>query len=108
MYNTSTQCASICKALEHYELTPCWWVSLMKDVFSVLGLIGNLVLSRVRMQSHLRNVFNKLLVALAVFDSFTLALPNQCLLEVLLRNYSALLLLRVSQRHNIIISFLVQ
>ena len=45
----------------------------MKDVFSVLGLIGNLVLSRVRMQSHLRNVFNKLLVALAVFDSLTLA-----------------------------------
>ena len=73
MYNTTTQCASICKALEVYELTPCWWVSLMKDVFSVLGLIGNLVLSRVRMQSHLRNVFNKLLVALAVFDSLTLA-----------------------------------
>ena len=58
------------RTLEDYELAG--WVSLVKDVVSVLGIVGNIILSGVRMQSHLRNTFNKLLVALAVFDSLSL------------------------------------
>ena len=50
------------------------WVCLVKDVVSVLGIVGNIILIAVRMQSHLRNTFNKLLVTLAIFDSLALVL----------------------------------
>ena len=72
MNDTNTQCANISKALEDYEFAP-WWTTLIKDAVSVLGIVGNIILSGVRMQRHLRNTFNKLLVALAVFDSLALA-----------------------------------
>lgn len=71
--NNTTQCASGLRhtALEDHELDS--WIPLVKDVVSVLGIVGNIILSIVRMQSHLRNGFNKLLVALAIFDTLTLA-----------------------------------
>ena len=60
------------RSLEDYELAG--WVCLVKDVVSVLGIVGNIILIAVRMQSHLRNTFNKLLVTLAIFDSLALVL----------------------------------
>ena len=70
--NNTTVCDSVGRALEDYEMES--WIPLLKDVVSVLGIAGNVVLSIVRMQGHLRNrAFNRLLVTLAVFDSLTLA-----------------------------------
>ena len=70
--NNTTVCDSVGRALEDYEMES--WIPLLKDVVSVLGIAGNVVLSVVRMQGHLRNrAFNRLLVTLAVFDSLTLA-----------------------------------
>ena len=71
MNNTTTVCDSVGKALEDYDMES--WIPLLKDAVSVLGIAGNAVLSVVRLQGHLRNkAFNRLLVALAVFDSLTL------------------------------------
>ena len=72
--NNTTQCDSGLWhiALEDHEFDS--WIPLVKDVVSVLGIVGNIIFSVVRMQSHLRNGFNKLLVALAVYDTLTLAM----------------------------------
>ena len=69
--NNTTVCDSVGRVLEDYEMES--WIPLLKDIVAVLGIAGNVVLSVVRLQGHLRNrAFNRLLIALAVFDSLTL------------------------------------
>ena len=70
--NDTSECPSQFKALEEYKLLPSWVDLVTKDAVSILGIIGNIVLIAVRMQSHMRTTFSKLLVALAVFDTLTL------------------------------------
>ena len=57
---------------EYEELSS--WVDFTRDMIAVLGIFGNAIIIVIRMQMHLRNTFNKLLVALAFFDNFTLVI----------------------------------
>ena len=67
---TSSECNSPVRR-EHEALAS--WVDLFtRDVIAILGILGNIVLIKIRMQKHLRNTFNKLLIALAIFDISTL------------------------------------
>ena len=69
---TSLECNSPVRK-EHEALAS--WVDLFtRDVIAILGILGNIVLIKIRMQKHLRNTFNKLLIALAIFDISTLAI----------------------------------
>ena len=67
---TNQGCGSSVK-LEYEEWSS--WIDLFtRDTIAVLGIFGNAIIIMIRMQMHLRNTFNKLLVALAFFDTFTL------------------------------------
>ena len=69
---TDFECESPLK-LEYEELAS--WVDFFtRDIIAVLGIFGNAIIIMVRMQMRLRNTFNKLLVALAFFDNFTLVI----------------------------------
>ena len=58
--------------VEEHETLACWVDLFTRDMIAILGIFGNIILIMIRMQKRLRNTFNKLLVALAFFDIFTL------------------------------------
>ena len=60
------------KAEEEYGQLTSWVDLFTRDTVAFMGIIGNVMIILVRMQRHMRNTFNKLLVALAFFDTLTL------------------------------------
>ena len=73
---TNKNIASVCpgqsKAEEEYELLTSWVDLFTRDTIAVLGIFGNIIIIMICVQRHMRNTFNKLLVALAFFDILTL------------------------------------
>ena len=67
---TNLECGS--SARIEYDEWPSWVDLFSRDIIAVLGIFGNAAIIMIRMQMHLRNTFNKLLVALAVLDTFVL------------------------------------
>ena len=50
-----------------------FWIDLFtRDIVAGLGIIGNILISVILVQKHMRNTFNKLLVALAISDTVKL------------------------------------
>ena len=67
---TDLKCGSPVRV--EYEELASWVDFFTRDMITILGIFGNAIIIMIRMQMHLRNTFNKLLVALAFFDNFTL------------------------------------
>ena len=67
---TDHECGNLVR-VEYSELAS-WIDFLTRDVIAILGIFGNVIIIIVRLQMRLRNTFNRLLVALAFFDIFTL------------------------------------
>ena len=55
-----------------YEEWSTWFDILTRDIIAVLGILANAIIIMILNQGHENNTFNKLLVALAFFDTFTL------------------------------------
>ena len=51
------------------EEFPITWINFSIGFVSTLGVLGNILVLRVLLQRHMRNTFNKLRSALAVFDT---------------------------------------
>ena len=49
-------------------------ISIIFDLFALMGVLGNILISCVLLQKHMQNTFNKLRAALAMFDSMLLAM----------------------------------
>ena len=74
--NITNECGSSMR-VEYEEgvwVYTAWLDLFTRDMISVLGILGNAIIIMILMQRHLRNTFNKLLVALAFFDTFTLVM----------------------------------
>ena len=69
---TNLDCGN--SATVEYEEWSSWVDLFTRDIIAVLGIFGNAIIIMVRIQMHWRNTFNKLLVALAFFDIFTLVI----------------------------------
>ena len=54
------------------EQYPTFWIVVTNGIFAALGILGNILVLRVLSQRHMRNTFNKLRCALAVFDTLHL------------------------------------
>ena len=63
---TEPECPSSSKIALEYQNASAFHV---KDIVAVLGILGNIATAVILMQRHMRNTFNKLLVALAFFDT---------------------------------------
>ena len=69
---TEPECPTSSKVALEYRINSSWAFLLSKDVVAVLGILGNGATAVILMQRHMRNTFNKLLVALAIFDTILL------------------------------------
>ena len=65
---TEPKCPSSSKIALEYQINPSMAFHV-KDIVAVLGIMGNIATAVILMQRHMRNTFNKLLVALAFFDT---------------------------------------
>ena len=65
---TEPECPSSSKIALEYQMNSLWDFHV-KDIVAVLGILGNITTAVILMQRHMRNTFNKLLVALAFFDT---------------------------------------
>ena len=80
---TESNCS---EAQKNEDLWGNFWIALFtRDVVIVLGIMGNILISTILMQKHMRRTFNKLLVALAISDTTTLI---SCLASSILRPYT--------------------
>ena len=72
MSSTNESCYNNSSNLE--EELPSIWIDLFtRDLFVTLGIFGNILVLRVVTLRHMRNTFNQLRGALAVFDTLFLA-----------------------------------
>ena len=69
---TQPECPSSSKVALEYQMMSSWVYILTKDMVSVLGILGNVATAVILMQWRMRNSFNDLLVALALFDTILL------------------------------------
>ena len=68
--DTNFECES--PGWEEHWIDPQWVDLFTRDMIAIMGVFGNIILIVVRMQKDLNNTFNKLLIALAFLDIFTL------------------------------------
>ena len=71
---TQPECPSSSKIALEYQMMSSWVYILTKDMVSVLGILGNVATAVILMQRRMRNSFNDLLVALALFDTIHLVM----------------------------------
>ena len=63
-----SECENYTKGGENYQLTSLWIDTFIQDVVTGIGIIGNILICVILMQKNVRNTFNQLRVALALFD----------------------------------------
>ena len=69
---TQPDCPSSSKVALEYQMMSSWAYVLTKDMVAVLGILGNVSTAVILLQRRMRNSFNDLLVALALFDTILL------------------------------------
>ena len=78
--------ANCSEAKINEDLWGTYWIAFFtRDVVIVLGIMGNILISTILVQKHMRRTFNKLLVALAFSDTITLI---SCLASSVMRPYT--------------------
>ena len=63
-----SQCGNFTEDGRFSQLTSWWIDTYVKDVVTGIGIVGNILICVILMQKNVRNSFNQLRVALALFD----------------------------------------
>ena len=63
-----SKCENYTQDGDYSQITSLWIVTFIQDVIAGIGIIGNISICAILMQKSVRNTFNQLRVALALFD----------------------------------------